>query len=153
MKTTPLTAAQLAEVRNACGDDCLAEGPWTANCLGSEGYSVNGPARPFGRGNRSPRLALCTHEDFQEDRANAHFIAAARMALPALLAENAELRATLDRVDDLLATIERPWREDEAHDEEDTRHYERMARDLRVALNKWDDCPAAALAGQEGGAA
>ena len=67
--------------------EAATAGPWEAQVLGSEGYAVRAEPIPVGKGSmtRRPRVARCGHEDWDTDKANAAFIAAARTAVPALL--------------------------------------------------------------------
>ena len=74
---------QLAEIRARV--EAAAPGPWAETCMGSEGYHVHEATRITGK--RRKRLALCTYESWETDKANAAFIAHAREDVPALLAE------------------------------------------------------------------
>ena len=62
--------------------------PWRPFAMGSEGYTVLGPQGSVRGAHRkhTPRTALCTHEDWDTDKANAHAIAAIRNAAGGLLA-------------------------------------------------------------------
>jgi hypothetical protein len=72
-----------AVVRLAEQAQAATPGPWRADVLGSEGYAVttvNGVKpvpKQTGRLRRPIRVARCGHEDWDTDKANAEFIAAA----------------------------------------------------------------------------
>lgn len=80
-----MTPEERTRLRRLAG--AATPGEWVAFVLGSEGYAVLAPPDPAGNPLRRLRVAFCGHEAWEVDKANAAFIAAARNAVPALLAE------------------------------------------------------------------
>jgi hypothetical protein len=110
----------LDEAQRIC--EAATAGEWEALALGSEGYAI----RPkTGDMRQRARVAMCGYRAWEEDRANAEFIAASR-SLPQLIAELRECRTQRDenlanvcRIDDLrIADTARLSRELEAAREE-----------------------------------
>jgi hypothetical protein len=79
--------------------DAAVEGPWEEIALGSEGYTIR-PSMVEMR--MRARVAMCGYREWEEDKADAIFIAHARTDVPALVAELRAARDLLADKDDLL---------------------------------------------------
>lgn len=84
--------------------DAATPGEWVEMCMGSEGYHVYEQTSSTGTLRRK-LVARCTYEDWETDKSNAPFLAAARTAVPVLLAavsaltvENTRLHAEVGRL-------------------------------------------------------